>query len=79
MCILRLHEAIVISLLRNKNRAMTYREIADFIKLNSLFIRPKDDQPPPPWQISARVNKYQQLFTISQNSNNMKVVRIYII
>ena len=78
MC-LYLHEAIVITLLRNKNRAMTYLEIADFIKLNNLFKRPKDGQPPPPGQISARVNKYRNLFTISENASNVKVVRIHIV
>ena len=75
---MRLHEAIVIALLRNKNRAMTYREIADSIRSNSLFKRLKDGQPPPPAQISARVNKYPQLFTVSENPDNMTVVRVYI-
>lgn len=58
---LKLHEAIQI-VLKEANRPMTSREIADKINKRGLYHRKADSKPVPPSQISARVNNYPLLF-----------------
>lgn len=72
-----LHEAIVVTLLRNDNGPMTYSQISDSIRGNQFYIR-KDRQPPPTGQISARVNKYLRWFALSGDVDNRRTVRIRI-
>lgn len=54
-----LHEAIKIVI--NEYGPMTTREIADKINLQGLYIR-EDHNLVPPNQISARINKYSNIF-----------------
>ncbi|WP_127127888.1 hypothetical protein [Pseudoflavitalea rhizosphaerae] len=58
-----LHEVIA-EVIRSVGRSLKPTEIASIIRENSLWLRKKDNQPPGPSQISARVNNYQQLFQV---------------
>lgn len=58
---LKLHEAIQI-VLKEADRPMTSREIADEINKRGLYHRKVDSNTVPPNQISARINNYPLLF-----------------
>ena len=56
-----LHEAISF-VLKQENRPMTAREIADIINSKKLYIR-RDNNPVPTSQIHARVNNHPAIFS----------------
>ena len=67
-----LHEAIQ-KVLIEQARPMTSREIADVINAKKYYSR-GDGKPLPTGQITARINKYQNLFT--KNGKNIELARV---
>ncbi|MBR1945179.1 MAG: winged helix-turn-helix domain-containing protein [Alphaproteobacteria bacterium] len=57
---MKLHEAMQL-VLKENDRPMTARELADEINKRNLYTR-GDREPIPPNQIGARARKYPQLF-----------------
>lgn len=57
---MKLHEAMCL-VLKERNRPMTAKELADEINKRILYVR-KDREPVPPDQIGARAKNYPHLF-----------------
>lgn len=74
LCTMKLHEAIE-QVLKEANRGMTPREIAEYINKKKLYSR-SDREKIPASQISARINKYQNWF---QRSDDGLVYRVNVL
>jgi hypothetical protein len=69
---MKLHEAITKVLIDNYNTWMTYREIAEEIRSRNLYVK-KDGGQPDNGQISARANKYPDLFEFDKRGDRVRI------
>lgn len=70
---MKLHEAIETVLRDNHRHCMTPEQIAVEIERRNLYLRKKDSEPPPDWQVRLRAKNYPDLFRIEGKGSDTRI------
>jgi hypothetical protein len=70
---LKLHEAMIVAMVRKRSYSMTAGSLADLVGELDLYRRPKDNDHAPGWQLVRRAGRYPQFFALDESGREKKI------